>query len=469
MIPKIIHQLWIGSLPAPSKFMNTWRDKNPSFQYMLWNETEISKQPTIFACQNRVNEIEEINGKADILRWEILYAYGGVFLDADSICIEPIDDILMNTTCFAGWEQEQVRTGLIATGTMGFPPKHPLVKQAIDWIKANPVSFKKTGKRAWLTVGPMLLTNMYNSNEQFKKDMTIFPSYFFLPIHGTGLEYKGHGKIYAYQAWGSSKQNYEQMNNMSLPPQFDTPPVTKAVSILVSSYNTKAVYIKECLESIKHQQGHFNIELVWINDGSNPLNTNLLKQLLEQFQKTARFITVVYSENDGNKGIGYTLNKGIEMCSNDLIIKMDSDDIMLENRIQKQMTYMQENPATMICGGQISCFNSAKQIVSQSNHPSLTWEHYKSSRSHWFINHPTVCYRKSAVLNAGNYNANLKQMAEDFELELRMLKTHGYIHNMPEVLLNYRLHDEQVTYNGGKEGRSYWNTIRNDIINGLLK
>jgi len=468
MIPRIIHQLWIGTQPAPTKFMDTWRDKNPEFTYIRWNEEEIAKQSHIFSCQNRVDEIEEINGKADILRWEILYEYGGVFLDADSICVEPIDDILMNTSCFAGWEQEQVRQGLIATGTMGFPPKHLLVKQAIEWINANPVSIKETHQRAWLTVGPMLLTNMYNSNEQFKREMTIFPSYFFLPIHCTGLEYGGHGKIYAFQEWGSSKNNYEQMNNMSLPPQFNSPPPQNAVSVLVSSYNTKAVYIKECLDSIKHQQGYFHIELVWINDGSDILNTNLLKQLLAQFEKTTRFVKVVYNENDGNKGIGYTLNKGINLCSNEIIIKMDSDDIMLHNRIQLQMTYMQENTSTKICGGQINCFNSAKQTVSQTNHSSLTWEQYKTKRSHWFINHPTVCYRKSAVLEAGNYNKDLKQMAEDFELELRMLKTHGYIHNMKEVLLNYRLHDEQVTHNGGKEGSLYWNYIRNDIINRLL-
>ena len=56
-------------------------------------------------------------------------------------------------------------------------------------------------------------------------------------------------------------------------------------------------------------------------------------------------------------------------------------------------------------------------------------------------------------------------MCEDFELELRMLKRHGKIHNFPEVLVNYRLHDKQVTYNGGEGGRNKWNEIRNNIIN----
>ena len=44
MIPKIIHQLWIGTKPPPTKFMDTWRDKNPDFEYIRWNEEEISKR-----------------------------------------------------------------------------------------------------------------------------------------------------------------------------------------------------------------------------------------------------------------------------------------------------------------------------------------------------------------------------------------------------------------------------------------
>ena len=92
-----------------------------------------------FKCQRKIDEIEEINGKADILRWEILYKYGGVFIDADSICIEPIDNELISKKCFAGWEQEELRPGLIATGTMGFIINHPIPKIAIEFIKNNEV------------------------------------------------------------------------------------------------------------------------------------------------------------------------------------------------------------------------------------------------------------------------------------------------------------------------------------------
>lgn len=466
MIPKIIHQLWIGTKPPPTKFMDSWKNKNPDFEYIRWNEEEISKRNLKIECTERINEMEEINGKADIIRWEILYEYGGVFLDADSICIEKVDDILLSCKCFAGWEHEQLRPGLIATGTMGFPPKHPLVKEAIEWIKMNCVNVQKTGKRAWITVGPGLLTNMYNTGKF--KDLTIFPSYYFLPIHCTRAEYTGHGKIYAYQEWGSTRNNYEIMNNIELPSQFLKPTDENSVSILISSLNTKAKYIQECLDSIKNQQGIFNMEIIWINDGSDIIHTTILKKMLDNFIKTTRFTKVIYYENEGNKGIGFTLNKGITMCSNEIIIKMDSDDIMVPNRIIKQFNYMKENSNIKICGSQVQMFDNNGNNKGVSNHPSITWEEYKLNPNHWFINHPTVCYRKSAVLEAGNYDQNLKQMCEDFELELRMLKTHGYIYNFSEPLLYYRLHDKQVTYNGGEGGRDKWNVIRNKIINGLL-
>ena len=56
--------------------------------------------------------------------------------------------------------------------------------------------------------------------------------------------------------------------------------------------------MKQCLDSIKQQSGLFNIELVWINDGSNRENTEILKQMLDNFSSTSRFTTVKYLEND---------------------------------------------------------------------------------------------------------------------------------------------------------------------------
>jgi Zn-dependent peptidase ImmA (M78 family) len=84
------------------------------------------------------------------------------------------------------------------------------------------------------------------------------------------------------------------------------------------------------------------------------------------------------------------------------------------------------------------------------------------------LNHPTACFKKSAIIEVGNYNDMIRSMMEDFDLWLRILKKYEKIYNVPEVLLNYRLHDKQVTHKGGTEGAEYWNEKRNEIISKLL-
>ena len=352
---------------------------------------------------------------------------------------------------------------------MGFPPKHPLVKAAIEWIQDNCVSVQKTGLRAWITVGPCLLTNMYNTGKY--KDMTIFPSYYFLPVHCSGLKYEGHAKIYQYQEWGSTKQNYETMNQLELPLEYTEP--TTWVSVLIPSYNTKHVFVVECLDSIKRQKGHFGIEIVWINDGSDKLSTMLLKRELERFQKTTRFVKIVYEENDGNKGLGVSLNRGVLLCSNDIICRMDADDIMSDDRLQTQINFMKNNKECVLCGAQVRMFktiNNVKHVTGITSHEYVTdINKYKVTRQHWLMNHPTFCFRKKEIIEVGNYDDSIHTMCEDFNLILRVLKKYKRIYNIQQVLLDYRLHEDQVTYNGGKLGSAYWTDARNKMIDEILQ
>jgi len=465
MIPKIIHQIWIGPKEPPTIPMDTWKDKHPNFEYIRWNEEEFIKRDMKFECQNRIDSMEQWCGKADIIRLELLYKYGGVFLDADSLCIEPIDDLMDNN--FLIYENEKVRKGLIANGIMGFTPKHPFIRKCINFIINNEVSQAKTGLLPWQITGPVLITNTYNGNKY--DNIKILPSYYFLPIHNTGLEYKGHGKVYSHQLWGST--NFGNFDKSGvIPKQFF--PDKKSVSILCLSYNTKAKYIKECLESIKNQIGNTSIELVWINDGSDELNTTLLKRMLDDFSKTTRFTKVVYSENDGNKGLGFSLNKGVELCTNEIIMRMDSDDIMVGNRIVKQLEFMNKNPECVLCGSQINMFKHINNKIvdcGKTNHPHLELDTFmKNTSNHWLMNHPTFCFRKKQILEVGNYNGSIHSMCEDFELILRVLKKYRKIYNMKDVLLYYRLHEDQLTYNGGKEGSRYWIEKRNELINDII-
>ena len=93
---------------------------------------------------------------------------------------------------------------------------------------------------------------------------------------------------------------------------------------------------------------------------------------------------------------------------------------------------------------------------------------YIKNKSHWITNHPTLCYKKSAILNIGNYDKSKSRMTEDFEIALKLLKCYKYIHNFNEPLLYYRIHENQVTFNGGLEGSNYWNKNRVELIDNLI-
>ena len=483
-IPKIIHQLWIGPKPPPNKFMDTWKDihEKEGFEYIRWGEAEFKKRGFVSKIVHKINEMEEINGKADIIRWELLYEYGGFFVDADAYCIKSVAPLLKKYKSFAGFENELVRGAgwcknpeyndvlaathpLIATGTMAFPPKHELPRLAIEWIKNNNISVEKTGKRAWRTVGPGLLTRLYHSRKW--EDITILPSYYFLPIHVSGCTYVGHDNVFANQEWGSTKQSYDIMNNIDLPDIVKKP--QKSVSILMPCYNINASYFSKTLESIKNQQYPVFINLVCINDGSNTMCSNLLKNMLLEFEKSTRWIKVLYVENDKNIGIGPTLYKGVQLCPDEIIFRMDADDIMKQDRLQLQLEFMEKTPNCVVCGGQISFFtgNSLNPIHRPTNHPTLTLDQFKSSPRHWMMNHPTLCFKKSKILEVGNYNKNTKEIYEDFELQLRILKKYGIIHNIPNIILYYRDSPLQITKKISRNPH-HWHNLRNKLIQQII-
>lgn len=427
-IPRILHQIWIGPKPAPTHLMDTWRDMNPDFEYIRWSESELQARGFVSECQSQIDAMSEINGKADIYRWEILHKYGGIFVDADSVCVSPFDDTFLARTAFAGFENETIRKGLVATGTMGFVPGYPLCRKAIDQIRDSPID---TTKRAWYTVGPGLLTRLLAVGKY--RDFTVYPSFYFIPVHFTGMAYVGHKRVYAHQIWGNTKSLYDKP--VPLPLELPSEP-TRWVSMLIPSYNTKREYIRECLESIRSQNGAFQIELVWINDGSSTEATVELEQELVRFQRTSRFVKVKYIRRDENYGISRSLRQGICECSWDLVFRMDSDDAMLPDRMKRQLEFMDANPDCVVCGTDIETFDG----ITRTNHPSVIRSTDPDPKPEWFMNHPTLCLKRSAVLAVGNYG-EIENGHEDRDLEIKLLEKHDAVYNIPECLVKYRLRE----------------------------
>ena len=223
------------------------------------------------------------------------------------------------------------------------------------------------------------------------------------------------------------------------------------ISMIIPSYNTKKEYLISCINSIKEQVGNFGLELVWINDCSNDTNTEILVNLLETIIKPLKNCKLVYIKMDINNGISSCLHNGVNLCSNEIIFRMDSDDIMKNSRIQKQLDFIMTHPLCVMCGTNMTSFeeiNGIKNIIKNSTHKNcLTWEEYKNNPIDWFLNHPTLCFRKTAILNIGNYKENFKLPFEDLDLELRVLKKYGAVYNINECLIFYRVHNNQITKN----------------------
>lgn len=136
------------------------------------------------------------------MRWELLYEFGGIALDADSECLRPLEDWLLEPDVFACWESELLRPGLIANGIVGTIPEHPLIGQIIhDMVAEYPGDLLP-----WQYSGPARLTDTIRKMNY--RDITIYPSHYFLPEHFAGLPYGGNGQVFARQGWNSTKAGW---------------------------------------------------------------------------------------------------------------------------------------------------------------------------------------------------------------------------------------------------------------------
>lgn len=197
MIPKIIHQIWLGDQSKrPDKFIQTWKDQNPTWEHKLWTDDNLPE----IRCKKQFDLCPSLPGKADILRYQLLYDQGGFFIDADSECVNPLDDFLLDNECFCCWENEEVRKGLMANGYLASVKDCRLM----DLIMKRVETFENMNYHpleTWSITGPLLLTNTVYLNVY---PITVYPSWYFIPRHYSGVEYKGTDKIYAKQYWGTT-------------------------------------------------------------------------------------------------------------------------------------------------------------------------------------------------------------------------------------------------------------------------
>lgn len=200
MTPKMLHIVWIGDeSKMPAKCVQSWADKNPDYELHVWGNGHLTNYP--WHNQKQIDQMmdkQDYAGVADLMRYEILYRFGGIALDADSYCRRPLEDWILEAPAFSAWEQEHVRNNLIATTFMGGVKRHPFWKACIDRLHETDCSEPKL---AWLITGPKLVTEVYFANVA---PFTVYPSHFFIQHHHSGFVSKAQGHHFADHLWGSS-------------------------------------------------------------------------------------------------------------------------------------------------------------------------------------------------------------------------------------------------------------------------
>lgn len=178
-------------------------------------------------------------------------------------------------------------------------------------------------------------------------------------------------------------------------------------------------------------------KVVLVKDGTL---TPELETVIAEWREMIPLHVVGYEEN---KGLAYALNFGLQFVETELVVRMDSDDTAYSNRFEKQVGYMERNPGVALCSGYISEFNATEMIPSSIRRvPLLHDEIVSYLKSRNAFNHMAVCFRKSAVREAGGYQ--FVPYFEDYDLWIRVVQKGFLVANIPELLVNARIGNDMI-------------------------
>ena len=226
------------------------------------------------------------------------------------------------------------------------------------------------------------------------------------------------------------------------------------VTVLMATYNA-ADTITECIQSILNQT-YSDFKVIVLND----LSTDNTVNLIEVFKSDK--IKIIHFKK---KGFIHALNTGLGLCDTEYIARMDADDIMLPNRLEEQVRFMDAHPHIAATGSYVQKFGKSKRKWTRFS-PGM--EQIRRNLF-WFnsINNPSSIIRRKVIVEK---NILYKRpyafidgdkdyaLAEDYKFWCDLVKV-GNLANIPKILLKYRVHDAQA----GRAKRSAQDAVARKI------
>lgn len=215
-------------------------------------------------------------------------------------------------------------------------------------------------------------------------------------------------------------------------------------SVIMSVYyKENSEYLKQAIESIQAQTFPTD-DFVLVCDG--PLNQELDSVIKKKQQEMKNILNVVRLKK--NAGLGNALNKGIQQCKNELVARMDSDDISYPDRCEKQLMVFNTYPEISVCSGIVEEFATNPKVVESRRVPPETQEEIREfAKVRNPFNHPCVMYKKPDVEAVGSYKDFY--LLEDYYLWVRMIMAGYQGYNLQEPLLHMRAGTDMYMRRGG--------------------
>lgn len=206
MIPRTLFQVWVGGTPVPDQFCEwsvQWKAFHQEWGYVLITDDNVP----LLKNQAIYDNAEQIAGRyagqfrADIIRYEVLYTLGGVYVDMDCEPLRPLDPLLDGVECFVGWEETN---RWLNNAVMGSAQFHPFLGALVDGLEASVVA--NAGYRPNKMSGPQYLTPKWLTG---RADVTVYPKDHFYPylyneLHRGAEEFPDS---YVVHHWNNARTN----------------------------------------------------------------------------------------------------------------------------------------------------------------------------------------------------------------------------------------------------------------------
>ncbi|KQB41565.1 glycosyltransferase family 2 protein [Flavobacterium aquidurense] len=224
------------------------------------------------------------------------------------------------------------------------------------------------------------------------------------------------------------------------------------ITVLMPVYNCE-LYVKEAVDSILNQT-FSDFEFIIIDDASTDSTVSIIKSYNDP--------RIQLIEKPQNSGYTNSLNNGLSIAKGEYIARMDGDDISLPERFAKQVTFLDANPDVVLCGTVFTIIGTDIIVTVPENNENIKLAMLKDC----CIGHPTVMIRKNILDKFSLMYDATKEPAEDYDLWTRMLVI-GKLHNLQEVLLQYRIHNSQVSQKRNEQQTNIALEIKTNLINNL--